>query len=92
MNPITRFRDRLRVARLHQQLSKLLAEDRQARLGATTRSLMDDMVVRAGQIARLRLDIAEIEGIPTDSGGMDSGGFDDRLPSGVFVPTEGKQR
>lgn len=68
MNPITRFR----VARLKMKLAKLLAEDSKARLGSTTRVMMDDMVARSGQIATLQYRIRVLEGTQDEPVAEDS--------------------
>lgn len=80
MSPLTRFR----IARSKVKLAKLLTEDHAARLGRTTRSLMDDVLARGHDIAILRHEIAKLEGTLPEAD--DSGGFDDRLPSGVYCP------
>ncbi len=82
MNPLTRFR----IARSRTKLEKLLAEDKAARAGKTTMSMMDGIVQRGHDIAVLRHQLAQLEGAVAEDD--DSGGFDDRLPSGVHCPTK----
>lgn len=81
MNPLTRFL----IARSRTKLEKLLAEDKAARTGKTTMAMMEDIVRRGHDIAVLRHHLAQLEGaVVVDE---DSGGFDDRIPSGVHCPT-----
>lgn len=76
---------RWKIERLKRELEKRLAADRAAREGETTRAMADAMVDATRGIIKLQNEIRELEGTEAD----DSGGFDDRLPSGMFVPQKG---
>lgn len=76
---------RWRLTRLKLELEKLRAYDRALREGETTRSMAEAMVKITVAKLKLENEIREIEGDEAD----DSGGFDDRLPSGMFVPQPG---
>ena len=76
---------RWRLTRLKLELEKLRAYDRAMREGETTRSMADAMVSVTRSMLKIQNEIREIEGDEVE----DSGGFDDRLPSGMFVPQKG---
>jgi hypothetical protein len=76
---------RWRLTRLKLELEKLRDYDRALREGETTRSMAEKMVQVTVAKLKIEHEIREIEGNEVD----DSGGFEDRLPSGMFVPQKG---
>ena len=78
---------RWRLTRLKLELEKLREYDRALREGETTRSMADAMVAVTVSMLKLQDEIRELEGEEVD----DSGGFEDRLPSGMFVPRKGEE-
>jgi hypothetical protein len=78
---------RWKIERLKRELERRLAADRAAREGETTREMADAMVDATRGIVKLQKEIRELEGEEPE----DSGGFEDRLPSGMFVPQKGEK-